>query len=228
MGCNCNSCKDPYVLPIGPAGPTGPSGPAGPAAAAGEAGPPGATGSIGNTGATGGTGATGATGSTGATGATGATGSDAEIKLLFSSALSATFVAPQTNVVLDTYTYPADAWAENKAVSRITINGNFAANANNKEFNLELNGSNIFTSSAIAAPQGAFLLSITLMRNAPTGLEISVAYTLAGNAMVYTYAQLVVPDLDPTAIVLQALGTYPTGNGDAYINNMFVEMLKAP
>tara|TARA_R110000765_G_scaffold277048_2_gene375050 strand:+ start:2766 stop:3977 length:1212 start_codon:yes stop_codon:yes gene_type:complete len=50
MGCGCNSCKDPLVLPIGPIGKTGPQGPIGPSGLTPPSPPPGATGGIGATG----------------------------------------------------------------------------------------------------------------------------------------------------------------------------------
>jgi len=52
MGCKCNACENPLILPIGPTGATGPAGPAGPEGAPGV-GAPGSAGSVGNTGATG-------------------------------------------------------------------------------------------------------------------------------------------------------------------------------
>lgn len=59
MGCNCNSCQDPYQLPSGPKGDTGESGPAGPKGDKGD------VGSVGPAGPAGPAGPTGATGETG-------------------------------------------------------------------------------------------------------------------------------------------------------------------
>ena len=53
MGCNCNTCKDPYSIPVGPQGAAGPAGPSGPEGATGLEGPAGPTGPQGATGPTG-------------------------------------------------------------------------------------------------------------------------------------------------------------------------------
>lgn len=53
MGCNCESCKDPYVLPTGPQGPQGQTGSQGPQGIQGIPGTPGAAGAPGANGADG-------------------------------------------------------------------------------------------------------------------------------------------------------------------------------
>lgn len=53
MGCNCNSCQDPFVLPVGPPGKNGQNGQQGGTGSAGQRGGIGATGGQGNPGAQG-------------------------------------------------------------------------------------------------------------------------------------------------------------------------------
>ena len=59
MGCNCNSCQDPYQLPSGPFGTPGEPGPAGPSGPKGSKGDIGITGHVGPVGAKGDKGDTG-------------------------------------------------------------------------------------------------------------------------------------------------------------------------